>query len=120
MAAQIVARLVSSREGGHEGAPLASLTTDLGDLETHKLRLHGPLHSDMERSGMALRAAEVALVTGRKQQSELPEGPKEDAEAAILQRQEAADATLLEALNEARAGTLEDHEESRRASEDRA
>ena len=51
---------------------------------------------------------------------ELPQGLKEDAEAAFLQRQEAAGATLLEELNEARAGTLEDNEESRRAAEDRA
>ena len=46
-------------EGAHGGAPLSPRQSqdDPRVLETHKLRLDGPLHSDMDRSGMALRAA---------------------------------------------------------------
>lgn len=61
---------------------------------------------------MALRAAEEASVVAQQRQSEAPQRHKEDAEAIVLQRQEAAEATLVEALNEARVGALEAHEES--------
>ena len=63
---------------------LASLTTILGDLETHKLRLDGPLHSDMERSGMALRAARKLWLRRGNQRL------KEDAEAIFLHERRCA------------------------------
>merc|ERR1712136_391283 len=117
IAARVSARLAASRETHREATKehrcvLASLTAVLGDLETHKLRLDGPFHSEMERSAMALRAAEEASVVAQQRQSEAPQRHKEDAEAIVLQRQEAAEATLVEALNEARVGALEAHEES--------
>ena len=57
---------------------LASLTTILGNLETHKLRLDGSLHSDMERSDMTLRTARKLWLSRENQRL------KEDAEAIFL------------------------------------
>ena len=86
---------------------LASLTTVLHDLETHKLRLDGPFHSIW--SGAAcLRGS-----SGHREETteRNPQGFKEDAEATLLQRQEAAEATRLEALKKG-LFALETHEES--------